>query len=98
MKNKVVLLSLACAAALSANTIKSIEYKDVNKISPQILNETLNMNVGDRLDEDKLNNAVTQFYKYGYIEDIQVVNNDGNLKLIFKEKPSIASVDIKGYK
>ena len=98
MKNKVVLLSLACAAALSANTIKSIEYKDVNKISPQILNETLNMNVGDRLDEDKLNNAVSQFYKYGYFEDIQVVNNDGNLKLIFKEKPSIASVDIKGYK
>ena len=98
MKNKVVLLSLACAAALSANTIKSIEYKDVNKISPQILNETLNMNVGDRLDEDKLNNAVSQFYKYGYFEDIQVINNDGNLKLIFKEKPSIASVDIKGYK
>lgn len=98
MKNKVVLLSLACAAVLSANTIKSIEYKDVNKISPQILNETLNMNVGDRLDEDKLNSAVTQFYKYGYFEDIQVINNDGNLKLIFKEKPSIASVDIKGYK
>jgi outer membrane protein insertion porin family len=98
VKNKVVLLSLACAAALSANTIKSIEYKDVNKISPQILNETLNMNVGDRLDEDKLNNAVSQFYKYGYFEDIQVINNDGNLKLIFKEKPSIASVDIKGYK
>ena len=98
MKNKVVLLSLACAAALSANTIKSIEYKDVNKISPQILNETLNMNVGDRLDEDKLNSAVTQFYKYGYFEDIQVINNDGNLKLIFKEKPSIASIEIKGYK
>ncbi len=98
MKNKVVLLSLACATALSANTIKSIEYKDVNKISPQILNETLNMNVGDKLDENKLNDAVLSFYKYGYFEDIQVVNNDGNLKLIFKEKPSIANIDIKGYK
>ncbi|MGE0051987.1 MAG: outer membrane protein assembly factor BamA, partial [Arcobacter sp.] len=98
MKNKVVLLSLACATALSANTIKSIEYKDVNKISPQILNETLNMNVGDELDENKLNDAVINFYKQGYFEDIKVINENGNLKLIFKEKPSIASIDIKGYK
>ena len=98
MKNKVVLLSLACAAALSANTIKSIEFNDVNKLSPQILNETLNMNVGDNLDENKLNDAMVNFYKQGYFEDIQVINNNGNLKFIFKEKPSIASIDIKGYK
>ena len=98
MKNKVILLSLACATVLSADTIKSIEYTDVNKISSQVLNETLNMNVGDNLDENKLNEAVIKFYKLGYFEDIQVLNNDGNLKLIFKEKPSIASVDIKGYK
>ena len=98
MKNKVVLLSLACATALSANTIKSIEFKDVNKLSPQILNETLNMNIGDKLDENKLNDAVINFYKQGYFEDIKVINENGNLKLIFKEKPSIASIDIKGYK
>ncbi|MBP7770020.1 MAG: outer membrane protein assembly factor BamA [Aliarcobacter sp.] len=98
MKNKVVLLSLACATALSANTIKSIEFQDVNKLSPQILNETINMSVGDKLDKNKLNDAVINFYKQGYFEDIQVLNNDGNLKFIFKEKPSIASIDIKGYK
>nr|WP_228255506.1 outer membrane protein assembly factor BamA [Arcobacter ellisii] len=98
MKKKVVLLSLACATALSATTIKSIEYKDVNKISPQILDETLNMKVGDELNEDKLNDAVINFYKQGYFEDIKIVNENGNLKLIFKEKPSIASIDIKGYK
>ena len=56
------------------------------------------MNVGDRLDEDKLNDAVYSFISMDIFEDIQVINNDGNLKLIFKEKPSIASVDIKGYK
>jgi len=98
VKKKVVLLSLACATALSATTIKSIEYKDVNKISPQILDETLNMKVGDELNEDKLNDAVINFYKQGYFEDIKIVNENGNLKLIFKEKPSIASIDIKGYK
>jgi outer membrane protein insertion porin family len=98
VKNKVVLFSLACATALSADAIKSIEYKDVNKISPQILNETLNMQVGDELDENKLNEALIKFYQYGYFDDIQVINERGNLKLIFAEKPSIASVEIKGYK
>jgi outer membrane protein insertion porin family len=98
VKNKVVLFSLACVTALSADAIKSIEYKDVNKISPQILNETLNMNIGDELDESKLNEAIIKFYQYGYFDDIQVTNDKGNLKLIFAEKPSIASIEIKGYK
>ncbi|TLT01559.1 outer membrane protein assembly factor BamA [Aliarcobacter cibarius] len=98
MKNKVILLSLTCATLLSATTIKSIEYKDVNKLSPQVLAETIDMKVGDKLDENKLNEAVVKFYKYGYFEDVEVLNNDGNLLFKFKENPSVASVDIKGYK
>ena len=98
VKNKVVLFSLACAMALSADTIKSIEYKDINKLSPEILNETLAMKVGDELNKDKLNDALLKFYKYGYFDDITMENENGNLKFIFKEKPSIANVDIKGYK
>ncbi|QKF73353.1 beta-barrel assembly machinery complex, BamA/YaeT protein [Aliarcobacter faecis] len=98
MKNKVILLSLSCATLLSATTIKSIEYKDVNKLSPQVLAETIDMKVGDKLDENKLNEAVVKFYKYGYFEDVEVSNNGGNLLFKFKENPSVASVDIKGYK
>lgn len=98
MKNKVVLFSLACAVALSADTIKSIEYTDVNKLSPEILNETLSMKVGEEFNRNKLNDALLKFYKYGYFDDISISNQNGNLKLIFKEKPSISSVDIKGYK
>ena len=94
VKNKVVLFSLACAMALSADTIKSIEYKDVNKLSPEILNETLSMKVGEELNKDKLNDAVLKFYKYGYFDDITVSSENGILKFIFKEKPSISSVDI----
>nr|WP_228286300.1 outer membrane protein assembly factor BamA [Arcobacter vandammei] len=89
---------MTCATLLSATTIKSIEYKDVNKLSPQVLAETIDMRVGDNLDENKLNEAIVKFYKYGYFEDVEVVNNDGNLLFTFKENPSVASVDIKGYK
>ena len=98
MKNKVIFLSLTCATLLSATTIKSIEYKDVNKLSPQVLAETIDMKVGDTLDENKLNEAIVKFYKYGYFEDVEVSNTDGNLLFKFKENPSVATVDIKGYK
>ena len=95
VKNKVVLFSLACAMALSADTIKSIEYKDVNKLSPEILNETLAMKVGEELNQNKLNDALVKFYKFGYFDDISISTDNGNVKFIFKEKPSIAIVEIK---
>ncbi|WP_226814393.1 POTRA domain-containing protein, partial [Aliarcobacter butzleri] len=69
MKNKIILLSLACATILSAETIKSIEFKNVSKISPQILDEILDMKVGDTIDENRLNEALVKFYKQGYFED-----------------------------
>jgi len=98
VKNKVVLFSLACATALSANTIKTIEYKNLSKISPKIVNETLDIKVGDELDNKKLNSAIKKFYDFGYFDDIAIYENNGNLELNFKEKPSIAKIEIKGYK
>ncbi|MFW3346734.1 POTRA domain-containing protein, partial [Aliarcobacter butzleri] len=63
----------------SAETIKSIEFKNVSKISPQILDEILDMKVGDTIDEYRLNEALVKFYKLGYFEDIQILNENGNL-------------------
>ncbi len=98
MKNRITFLSLACATVLSASSIKSIEYLNVSKVSPQVLEETLGMRAGDSLDSNKLNEALIKFYSYGYFDDIVIDNDNGNIKIIFKEKPSIANVDIKGYK
>ncbi len=98
MKNKVILFSLACAAVLYADTIKSIEYNNLNKISQKIVDETLDMKPGDEFNDFKINNAIKDFYKFGYFDDIAVINDNGKLQLNFKEKPSIANVDIKGYK
>lgn len=98
MKNKVILFSLACATVLCADTIQSIEYNNLNKISKKIINETLGIKVGDEFNNDKINNAIKEFYKFGYFDDIVAINNNGKLQLNFKEKPSIANVDIQGYK
>ena len=98
MKNRITLLSLACATVLSASSIKSIEYLNVSKVSPQVLEETLGMRTGDSLDSNKLNEALIKFYSYDYFDDIIIDNEKKKKKIIFKEKPSIANVDIKGYK
>ncbi len=98
MKNKSILLSVALASMLQAQQITSIEYVNLTKISTTIANETLNLNVGDELNIEKVNKAIKNFYKFNYFNDISVSLNNGKLQFIFKEKPSIANVEITGYK
>jgi outer membrane protein insertion porin family len=99
VKKKIILFSTLTASLLTAQTISSIEYKNLNKISPKIINEMLDLNEGENVNEDKINNALKKFYEYGYFDDITVdFNNNGKLVIDFKEKPSISNIEIKGYK
>ena len=98
MKKNLVLLSLICSTALYAETIKSIDLKNLTRISTDVVNETLDMKVSDELNLDKLNKAIKKFYSFGYFDDIRIYNENGNITLEFKEKPSIVAVEIDGYK
>lgn len=98
MKNKSILLSITLASLLQAEQITSIEYVNLTKISLPVANETLNLKVGEELTAEKANKAIKNFYKFNYFEDIKVEMNKGKLQFIFDEKPSIANVDITGYK
>ncbi|XPV54939.1 MAG: hypothetical protein ACNI3H_02305 [Halarcobacter ebronensis] len=46
------------------------------------------------MDGNKINKAIKEFYKFGYFDDISVNIENGKLQFLFKEKPSIANVDI----
>lgn len=98
MKKSVAFISIALATALSAQTIQKIEFKNLSRISNEIAAETANISEGDTLDVDKVNKAVKEFYKFGYFDDIQVIDNNGILEFTFKEKPSVANVEMSGYK
>lgn len=98
MKKSVAFISIALATSLSAQTIQKIEFTNLSRISTEIATETANISEGDTLDIEKVNKAVKEFYKFGYFDDVQVVDNNGVLEFIFKEKPSIANVDMSGYK
>jgi outer membrane protein insertion porin family len=98
VKKSVAFISIALATALSAQTIQKIEFKNLSRISTEIAAETANISEGDTLDINKVNQAVKAFYKFGYFDDIQAVDNNGILEFIFKEKPSVANVEMSGYK
>ncbi len=98
MRKRLTLLSITLASLLNAEQINSIEYINLTKISSKIANETLNLKVGDNIDISKLNMAIKNFYKFGYFDDISVNSNNGKLQFIFQEKPSIANLEISGYK
>lgn len=83
---------------IEAEVVKSIEYEGVSRLSQQSLNETVDIKAGDKLDEKKLNIALKKLFSFDYFDDIYIEDKDGDIKFVFKEKPSIAKVDIKGYK
>ncbi|WP_419769659.1 MAG: outer membrane protein assembly factor BamA [Candidatus Marinarcus sp.] len=98
MKKNATLLCLALASTLSAQTIQKIEFNNLSKVSAKIASETINIREGDELDIDKVNSAIKEFYQFGYFDDITVINNNGILEFNFVEKPSIANVEMTGYK
>lgn len=98
MKKRLTLLSMTLATLLHAEQINSIEYVNLTKISSKIASETLNLKAGDEIDVNKINKAIKEFYKFGYFDDISVKEENGKLQFLFKEKPSIANLDIYGYK
>lgn len=98
MKKSFLLLSIATATLLSAQTVKSILYKNLSRISPKIANETILLKPGKDFSDKDINDSLKKFYAFNYFDDIQVFNNNGQIEFIFTEKPSIANIVIKGYK
>jgi len=84
--------------SLYADTIKKIEYKNLAFISKESIEDLTSIKAGDELDEKLLNIAIKKLYKQEYFDDIEVDFEDGILIYVFKEKPSLSKIDIKGYK
>lgn len=98
MKKSFILFSTVVATLLSAQTIQSITYKNLSRISEKIANETIDLKIGNEFNAHNINKSLQSFYNFNYFNDIQVYNNNGALEFVFTEKPSIANIEVKGYK
>ena len=101
LKRIIFLSAVASSLVFGAESeiIKSIEFKNLNKISIKIANEIVNQKANEAYDAKKVTEAIKNFYQYGYFDDVWVELDDKkNLIFNFKEKPSIAKLSISGYK
>ena len=95
---RLFLLPIFTVLVFAETEIKSIKFNNLSRISLDVAYENANINKGEPIDEEKLNNALKSFYNFGYFDDISIQNNDGNILFNFVEKPSITKIEIKGYK
>lgn len=97
---KIVFLALAMleGVTLYADKIKEINYDNLFHISKDVAMRMVDLEVGEDLDDKKVDDAIKKYFDQGYFEDIYVTNEDGNVTFHFKEKPIISKIEIKGYK
>lgn len=93
-KSVFLLLSIACLGA--AAEIKSINFKGLLHLSPEVAKEIMGLKVGDDLSGETTDRAIANLFRQNYFDDIYIEENNGDVLVVVKEKPSIARLDIKG--
>jgi outer membrane protein insertion porin family len=89
---------LVGSALFASDVVQSIKYENLTKLSSATANELVELEIGTKLDIKKVNQSIKSLFRQGYFEDIQVLNDNGNITFKFVEKKLIASVSIEGYK
>lgn len=97
---KIFLATLLALFALNsqAATIQAINYEGVGQISESVALRMLDFDVGDEMNEKKVDAAIKKYFEQGYFEDIYADFTDGTLTFHFKEKAIISKIELKGWK
>ncbi len=82
---------------LQAEIIQSVKVNNITYMSESLAKELINIKNGENLDYEKVDKAILSLYNQGYFSDIYATFNNGVLNFYVKEKPAIASVELKGY-
>ncbi len=100
MKIKVILAGfiMLCMTSAWAQMITSIEYEGMNQISKNVALRMLDFEVGDDVDEDRIDKAVKKYFDQDYFVDVYAELSGSTLTFHFQEKPIISQIEIKGYK
>ena len=84
-----VFLFLFSATLCFSAQISAVKYEGSTSISPTLASEIANIKAGDTLDINKVDNAIKEFFKQGYYEDVYASFENGILIFHFKQRPKI---------
>lgn len=86
------------ARADDAFVVKKIEIVGLQRISDGTVYDYLPINIGDRVDGARIQEAIRALYKTGFFHDVQMRRDADTLIVVVRERPSIAYFTVTGNK
>ncbi len=90
--------SLAQSPAAGPFTVGDIRVEGLQRISEGTVFNYLPVNIGDRLDGQRVGEAMRALYATGFFRDVEMRRDGNTLLVVVVERPSIAKFEIKGNK
>ncbi len=79
-------------------TVGDIKIEGLQRISEGTVFNYLPVNIGDRMDAQRIQEALRALYATGFFKDVELRRDGGTLIVVVKERPSIESFTITGNK
>ena len=104
LKYMAVLPALLAVPAVMAQaemgdfTVGDIRIEGLQRISEGTVYNYLPVNIGDRMDQRRVEESLRSLYATGFFKDVELRRDGGTLLVIVKERPSIESFTIEGNK
>ncbi len=78
--------------------VGDIRVEGLQRISEGTVYNYLPVNIGDRMDQRRVQEAIRALFGTGFFSDIEVRRDGGTLVVVVRERPSIESFEITGNK
>ena len=89
---------MALAQGAGDFIVGDIRVEGLQRISEGTVYNYLPVNIGDRLDPRRIQEAIRALFGTGFFSDIEVRRDGGTLVVVVRERPSIESFEITGNK
>jgi outer membrane protein insertion porin family len=94
----ILLIGTTGAQAIQPFKIKEIRVEGLQRIAVGTVFNYLPVGINDRFDDQKARESIRALFKTGYFKDVQLSREGNTLIVKVTERPSIASITIKGSK
>jgi outer membrane protein insertion porin family len=88
----------ALAQAPAAFTVGDIRVEGLQRISEGTIYNYLPVNIGDQLDQRRIQEAIRALFGTGFFSDIEMRRDGETLVVVVRERPSIESFELAGNK
>ena len=92
------LLFISPAWAITPFTVTDIRVEGIQRTEAGTVFSYLPVKVGETMNDDKADLAIHALYGTGFFKDVRLEVEQGVLIVLVRERPSIASIEIKGAK